>query len=196
MSKIEIPAKVLRAAALFASKDEAYRILCGVHIAWAEGCWDVAATDRYRIFNAWSDHQIGEPEGELVVDPSPFSSFKASDGLVCVDTEALTITAHRPKTSDATWALSAIDGDYPNVQIVLDAHAAVAPGHPSAFNAELLTSFCNAARILAPKSKRTVRFGHQVKDERPIELRLMVVDWPGLRDEPFRALGGLMPVRL
>lgn len=193
---IEIPAKVLRAAALFVSKDGARRILCGVRIAWAEEHWDVAATDGYRLFNAWSDHQIGEPEGGLVVDPLAFGGLKAADGAVRLDTEALTATVRRPKSGDVAWALSAIEGNFPNVQGLLGACAPVASGHPGAFNAELLTSFCKAVKILAPKNRRTVRFGHPVKGEQPAELRMMVVDWPGIRDEPFHAHGGLMPVNL
>lgn len=193
---IEMPAKVLRAAALFVSKDEARRILGGVRIAWAEEHWDVAATDGCRLFNAWSSCQIEEPEDALVVDPLAFAGLKATDGAVHLDTEALTATVRRRKTGDVAWALSAIEGNFPNVQSLLGERTPVAPGHPGTFNAELLTGFCNAAKILAPKGKRTVRFGHPVKGERAAELRMMLIDWPGIRDEPFRARGVLMPVNL
>lgn len=200
MSKIEIPAKVLRAAALFASKDEARRILCGVRVMWnADGDWEVNATDSFRLFEAWGAFQINQPEGALVFDAAEVgAALKASDEAVELDTETGELAVHGRKGTSRVLVLPQIEGTYPNVHQLLDWDTETEPGHPGAFNAEYLQSFCKVATVLTrKKSARVMRLSTRCGVPEDAQMRAAVIDWPGLGNaESFWARGILMPVRL
>lgn len=199
MSKIMIPAKVLRAAVLFASKDGATHVLCGVRVAWdAEGDWEVDATDSFRLFEAWSNFLIREPKGAIILDGDVLESLKASDTMVEVDTGAGELTVHRRRGGvPLILRANPIDGNFPNVHRLLDTRTEVEEGHPGVFSAAYLQSFCKAADIMiGRRSARHVKFSQRTEDQSDARMRAAVIDWPRLHEEEgFWARGILMPIR-
>lgn len=198
--EIEIPAKVLRAAALFASRERQPlypRTICGVRVAWDDGGeWEVGSTDGFRLFEAWSASRIAGPAGELVLGAQPLRALRSTDADVAVDTETAETTVTNAKGASRSLGTFVVEGRYPDLHRLLGDGTEVAPGAAGAFNEAYLADFCKAGRwLVAGRRERSIRLSSPTEGTEP-ELRPAVIDWPGLKEEGFGAQGMLMPVRI
>lgn len=197
--RLEIPAKVLRSAALFASRERqplCLRTICGVRVAWDDGGeWEVGSTDAVRLFEAWSASRIAEPAGELVFGASVLGALRHTDASVAVDTDAAEVTVTTSKGDSYRPGCFVIEGEFPDLHRLLGDATETSPGHPGAFDEAYLSDFCQAARwLLGRGGGRSIRLSSPTQGAVP-ELRPAVIDWPGLEGEGFGAQGLLMPMR-
>lgn len=195
--EIKIPAKALRAAQLCVSKDRYRRVLQGVCISWDdEGAWEIAATDSFKLFNAWEwkHRRLTKPTGSVVIDPKDLE-LKARDFEVTLDTETLLASVLRSDAGERSYALDPIEAPtgYPDVHQLIEDLSDVCAGHTGFVNAEYLETFCKITKIWGMKNRPmqlfTPRSGVEHLEERP-----MIVKWPG-EGPSFHCFGLIMPVR-
>ena len=191
----------------------AHPVLEAARIRWdEEGRWHVAATDSYRLFEAYSDHRLGTAAHELLVNPN-LLHLKAGDTEVTLEPHAsLAAIGVRIDARQGARVLhiDRHEGKYPRTETILSAESETEPGFTGCLNPELLQSFCKAAKILkdpdSPRRSQGVHGHLSVSMETlkreggaPIaesrELRPAVIRFHGT-DPAFECIGLLMPVRV
>lgn len=198
MSKVAIPARVLIAASMFASRWHGGPTR-GIRIAWdGEGGWEVDATDSYRALVAWGESRAGKGGEEIVMDRSALLRLTSGDGTVVLDTDACAFEAGSARFEPYTQRFATLPGRFPDIGKLLGRGEDAVPGYPGLLAPSKLESFCEASKVLIPESAyRAMAMSHAKRpDADPEEPVMAFIDWPCLhRTQGFHAQGILAPMR-
>lgn len=206
MMEIRIDAAAIRAAAHFASKDEVRRVLLGVFIRWdADGCWEVACTDSFKLFCAWSDYHIEKPAGSVILDAVALKrELKVSDEYVFFEepdegSRMVDLSIKNAKKATRGMTLQSIDGTFPNFLSLLPDEGQLADGCCySIFDPLHFSAFCKASECLPlvkNSRSRAIRLRSEAQGVTDPAIGPIYIDWP-CSHAPFRCAGVLMPVRV
>lgn len=154
-SIVEVPTRVLKAAALFvAGKDERRAALKAAKVAWDdEGTWEVQATDSFTAIDVRSGHRLVDPEHSVLF--YEFKSLRRHDDTVLFDDELPDRMAYAVR-SDSPWrrpiAFCGSSRSFPDVGRLFDEDRP-ARDMAGAVQARYLERAAKAARILeAPRT--------------------------------------------
>lgn len=168
--------RVLHNAALFASKDQARPILCGVELS-LNGKVEATATDSYRLGHDECPVESSSGEATMVLETKDIAAI-AKELLKAHERLEVTVTT-RPSDSETTevnisagnriWVLRSVYGTFPRWQMLIPAENATGEVSTIGLNANMLASFAKVKSDASPKG--TMRFRFQ-SDRKPVVVNI------------------------
>ena len=176
---MNIPAKYLKAALLFAGKKDVRYYLNGVLFEVLNGQARLAATDGH-ILGVFRLGECSLPDTQIIIPREKIESIKLKDGEV-------TLRPGDFKTCALVYAgdeftFTAVDDRFPDYRRVIP--SGVMSGEPAQFSSELIARLDKAYKVLNPSSKWNVPYiSHNGSSSALVDLN----------DDNF--LGVIMPIR-
>ena len=191
--------RVLHNAALFASKDQARPILCGVELS-LNGKIEATATDSYRLGHDECPVESSSGEATMVLEAKDIAAI-AKELLKAHERFEVTVTT-RPAIVDGgsegtevniaagnrIWVLRSVYGTFPNWKVLVPAADASGEVSTIGLNPEQIASFAKVMADCGPKSKNP-------RQATPMRLRFQDNLKPVVVNIGASFLGVIMPVR-